>query len=63
MYKSSSLDIFLSIILKALKMLTGKVYLQLVGADGGSAHPIRAGVGDGHAYHKRVNKSLIESSN
>lgn len=42
-------------------MLTGKVYLQLVGADGGAAHPIRAGVG--HAYHKKVNKSLIESSN
>ena len=52
-------QIFLqSIILKPLKMLMAKLYLLLVGPLAGRPTLNWAGVGDGHAYHKKLNKSL-----
>ena len=46
------------ITLKPLKMLMAKLYLPEGWSRGGAAHPIRAGVGVGNAYHQKVNKSL-----
>ena len=47
-----------SINLKPLKMLTAKLYLHVGWCRGGAAHPIRAGVGGGTPYYKKVNYSL-----
>jgi hypothetical protein len=46
------------IILKPLKMLMAKLYLLLVGPLAGRPTLNWAGVGDGNAYHKKLNKSL-----
>ncbi len=53
--------LFQGIILKPFKMLMAKHYLRKVGAEVGRPTLFRAGVGDGHTYHQKVNKSLISS--
>lgn len=57
--KLSELQIlFFSIESKTLKMLWEKFCLHFKVELRRVAHPIRAGVEDGSAYHKKINKSL-----